>query len=132
MTWGVPTGPAGLTCTPFMLFRLILSFALVFVAVQARALTAVDVKGIAFGESDARIAALNQAVASADDKTAAFLQAIADEAVQVAGEQVFIVRNGQGADPVTGAAVALPDGLEDLMLNNRLRGELDSALATLK
>jgi urea transport system permease protein len=115
-----------------MYLRLILSFALIFVAFQARAITPADVKGIAFGESEARIAALNQAVASADDKTAAFLQAIADEAVQVAGEQVFIVRNGQGADPVTGAVVALPDGLEDLMLNNRLRGELDSALAALK
>ena len=55
-----------------------------------------EVKGIAFGESDARIEALNQAVASADDKTAAFFQAIADEAVKVAGEQVVIVRDGKG------------------------------------
>jgi urea transport system permease protein len=115
-----------------MLLRLLLSFAVCFVAISARAITAADVKGIAFGESDARIEALNRAVANADDKTAAFLQAIADEAVQVVGEQVFIVRNGLGADPVTGAAEALPVGLEDLMLNNRLRGELDSALATLK
>ena len=115
-----------------MSLRAVLSIALLFIAVQARALTAVDVKGIAFGESDARIEALNQAVASADDKTAAFFQAIADEAVKVAGEQVVIVRDGKGFDPVSGTAMALPDGLEDLMLNNRLRGELDSALAALK
>ena len=115
-----------------MSIRVLLSIALFFVAVQARALTAVDVKGIAFGDSDSRIAALNQAVTSADDKTAAFFQAIADEAVKVAGEQLVIVRDGKAFDPVSGAALTLPDGLEDLMLNNRLRGEVDSALAALK
>jgi len=115
-----------------MSLRALLSIALFFIAVQARALTAVDVKGIAFGESDSRIEALNQAVASADDKTAAFFQAIADEAVKVVGQQVVIVRDGKAFDPVSGAALALPDGLEDLMMNNRLRGELDSALAALK
>lgn len=115
-----------------MSIRALLAIALFFMAVQARALTAVDVKGIAFGDSDSRIAALNQAVTSADDKTAAFFQAIADEAVKVAGEQLVIVRDGKAFDPVSGAALALPDGLEDLILNNRLRGELDSALAALK
>ena len=115
-----------------MSIRALLSIALFFVAVQARALTPVEVKGIAFGESEARIEALNKAVASADEKTAAFFQAIADEAVKVAGEQVVIVRDGKAFDPVSGAALALPDGLDDLMLNNRLRGELDSALAALK
>ena len=115
-----------------MSLRIILSLFLLFTVVQARALTPLDVKGIAFGESDARIEALNKAVALADEKTAAFFQAIADEAVKVAGEQVVIVRDGKAFDPVSGAALALPDGLEDLMLNNRLRGELDSALAALK
>ena len=68
-----------------MLIRFLLFFALSLVAIQARAISVAEVKGIAFGESDARIEALNKAVAGADDKTAAFLQAIADEAVQVAG-----------------------------------------------
>lgn len=87
---------------------------------------------MAIGESDARIAALNQAVAAADDKTAAFIQALADDAVKVAGGKAFIVRDDQGVDPVTGAVVALPEEAEDVINNNRMRGELDQALAALK
>jgi urea transport system permease protein len=75
---------------------------------------------------------LNKAVATADDKTAEFLQALSDDAVKVAGDKVFIVRDGKGVDPVTGAEVAVPDDAEDVMNNNRMRGELDSALAALK
>ncbi len=84
------------------------------------------------GETDARIAALARAVEAADERTADFLQALADDAVQVAGDAVFIVRDGQGRDPLTGAAVAVPDGAEDVVSNNRMRGEIDTALAALK
>jgi urea transport system permease protein len=71
---------------------------------QAHALTADEAKAIAIGESDTRIEALGKAVATADDKTAAFLQALADDAVKVAGGKPVIVRDGKGTDPVTGAA----------------------------
>ncbi len=87
---------------------------------------------MAVGASDARIEALGQAAATADDKTAAFLQALSDDAVKVAGDRVFIVKHDQGFDPVTGAEVALPADAQDVINNNRMRGELDSALATLK
>lgn len=108
-------------------FVLVLLFSL-----HARAITADDVKGIAFGDTDARIAALNRAVDTADAQTAAFLQAIADDAVKVFAERVFVVKGPQSFDPVSGAVTPLPEGAEDLMLNNRLRGELDSALAAVK
>ena len=49
-------------------------------AAPGYALTADEAKAIASGESEARIAALNQAVITADDKTAAFIQAMADDA----------------------------------------------------
>jgi urea transport system permease protein len=91
-----------------------------------------EAKAIAIGESDARIEALNKAVATADDKTAAYLQALADDAVKVAGDKVLIVRDGKGTDPVTGAEAAVPEGAEDVVSNNRMRGEIDSALASLK
>ena len=51
---------------------------------------------MAVGETDARIEALNKAVAAADDKTAAFIQALADDAVKVAGDQVLVVKDGKG------------------------------------
>ncbi|NBQ87389.1 MAG: urea ABC transporter permease subunit UrtB [Betaproteobacteria bacterium] len=98
----------------------------------AHALTPDEARAIAVGESDARIAALSKAVENADDKTAAFIQALADDAVKVAGDKVFIVRDGKAVDPSTGSSVALPDGAEDVISNNRMRGELDNALAALK
>jgi urea transport system permease protein len=102
------------------------------VAGYAQAISPSAVKAIVVGEADARIEALNQAVASADESTAAFLQALSDDAVKVAGDTVIVVREGKGVDPTTGVGVNVPDGAEDVMINNRMRGELDSALAALK
>jgi urea transport system permease protein len=106
--------------------------ALFFIATGAHALSATEAKAIATGETDARIEALNKAVTSGDDKTAAFIQAMADDAVKVAGDKVLIVKDGKAMDPVTGAEAALPADAEDIINNNRMRGELDTALAALK
>jgi urea transport system permease protein len=101
-------------------------------ACSAHALTAEEALGMAVGESDARIEALGRAVAQGDDRTAAYLQALADDAVKVAAGKVLVVRDGKGLDPLTGEAVAVPADAEEVMLNNRLRGEIDTALAALK
>ncbi|MGZ5179897.1 MAG: ABC transporter permease subunit, partial [Ramlibacter sp.] len=110
----------------------LLVFLAVAWAVQAHALTDSEARAIAVGESDARIEALNKAVASADARTVAFLQALADDAVKTAGGKVIVVRDGKGTDPVTGAAVPVPDDAEDVVSNNRMRGEIDGALAALQ
>ena len=115
-----------------MLFRRFLFGFLMAFAAHAHALTTAEAVGMATGETDARIEALNRAVASPDDKTAAFLKALSDDAVKVAGEQVFVMRDGKGFDPVTGAAVAVTDTADDVINNNRMRGEIDTALASLK
>jgi urea transport system permease protein len=115
-----------------MLFRrFILLFALL-AAHAAHALTPAEALGMAVGETDQRIEALNKAVAVADDKTAAFVQALSDDAVKVKGDKVFVVRDGKGTDPVTGAEAAVPEDAEDVTNNNRMRGELDTALAAIK
>ena len=101
-------------------------------AQAAFSLTPDEAQKIAIGESDARIEALNKAVANADDRTAAFLQALADDAVKTAGGKVFVVKDGKGFDPVSGAEAAVPADAEDVVNNNRMRGELDSALSALK
>ena len=98
----------------------------------AQALTMDEARGIAVGESDARVEALAKAVAQGDEKTAVYLQALSDDVVKISKDQVIMVRDGQGTDPVTGQSVAVPEDAEDVMLNNRLRGELDTALAALK
>jgi len=99
---------------------------------HAHALTADEARAIATGETDARIEALNKAVAEADDKTAAFIQAMVDDAVKVAGEKILVVKDGKGFDPVSGAETSLPADAEDVINNNRMRGELDTAMAALK
>ena len=98
----------------------------------ARALTAAEASAMATGETDARIEALNKAVSAADDRTAAFIQALSDDAVKLAGDKVIVVRDGKGSDPVTGAELPVPANAEDIVNNNRFRGEIDTALAALK
>jgi urea transport system permease protein len=114
-----------------MLIRTLIFFTALF-ASQANALTADEARAMAAGDSDARIEALNKAVAAGDDKTAAFIQALADDAVKVAGDKAIVVKAGKAFDPVTGAPMALPADAEDVINNNRMRGELDTTLAALK
>ncbi len=87
---------------------------------------------MAVGESDARVEALRAAAAQADDRTMKFIQAMADDAVKVVGGKPVIVVDDTAVDPVTGQSAPLPDTAEDVINNNRMRGELDTALALLK
>ena len=115
-----------------MIKKKLLLLALAWSAASAHALTAPEAQAIAIGETDARIEALQKAVATADDKTAAFLQALADDAAKTAGGKVFIVKDGKAIDPVTGAPADLPADAEDVVSNNRMRGELDTALGAIR
>jgi urea transport system permease protein len=115
-----------------MLLRRLFLLLLMVTCASAQALTAQDAAGMAIGDTDARIEALGRAVATADDKTAAFLKALSDDAVKVAGDKVLVVRDGKGFDPVTGAEASIPGDAEDVINNNRMRGEIDAALAALK
>ena len=99
---------------------------------NAHALTAAEARGMAIGNSASRIEALNKAATAPDEKTAAFIQALVDDAVKTAGEKVFIVKDDKASDPVTGAVLKLPDDAEDVINNNLMRGELDNALAALQ
>jgi urea transport system permease protein len=85
-----------------------------------------------FGETEARVEALAKAAANADEKTAAFIQALADDAVKTQGDTVFIVKADKAFDAVTGTELPLPADAEDVINNNLMRGELDNALAALK
>ena len=112
--------------------RKILVTALLLLSASAHALTADEAKAIAVGEGDSRIEALRAAVLKPDAKTIAFIQALSDDAIKVVGGKPVVVQDDKGVDPVTGVSAALPDSAEDVMNNNRMRGELDTALATLK
>jgi len=115
--------------------RIRLSFVFLFTCLSlsaAQALTPTQALGLVQGETDKRLEVLNQALQEADASTAVFLQAMADDLVKLAGTQVFIVREGKAYDPVTSAEVGLTQAAEDVVSNNRMRGEIDAALAALR
>ncbi|MCY7370254.1 MAG: urea ABC transporter permease subunit UrtB, partial [Polaromonas sp.] len=115
-----------------MMLRTLLLSATFLIAAGAHALSPDEAKGMALGTTEERVAALNKAAGNPDEKTAAFIQALADDAVKTAGDKVFVVKDDQSFDPVTGAKLTLPDDAEEVINNNLMRGELDNALAMLQ
>jgi urea transport system permease protein len=112
--------------------RLLLCLLLTFAPMAAFALNGELAGRIAAGDSDDRIAALNEAVAAADPALGALVQALLDDEVKVAGGKAYIVRGDKVTDAATGAAAALPADAEDVVNNNRVRREFEAALAALK
>ena len=99
----------------------------------ALALDKAAVEKLAFGEAEERSAAIATLVAEADPRAAALLEALSEGDMQTAGKRVLIVNGEQASDAVTGEAVApLPEGREDVVANNRLRREIEGALAAFK
>ncbi|RTL33862.1 MAG: urea ABC transporter permease subunit UrtB [Burkholderiales bacterium] len=76
---------------------------------------------IATGEGDDRVAALQQALAAGDESLGPFLQALQEGRVRIKGGQALVVAEGATA----------PADAEEPMLNNRMRREIESALAGL-
>ncbi len=111
---------------------LLILIAIAFVAANAYALSPQEAKGIAIGEGGARVEALRAALAGADSATVTFIQALSDDAVKVVAGRPVIVKGTQAVDPVSGVESALPDTAEEVMNNNRMRGEIESALAALQ
>jgi urea transport system permease protein len=96
------------------------------------AMTPQQVRALVAGEAETRIAALNAVLPAADAKTVALIQAISDDAVKFTDAAVFVMKDGRGYDPLSGAEVVVPVGAEDVINNNQMRGELDVALASIK
>jgi len=115
-----------------MRFLALLLSAATLLAGQAYALTPQQARALAVGEAETRIAALNAVLGGADDKTVALIQALSDDAVKFSDSAVYVMKDGKGHDPVSGAEVAVPETAEDVINNNQLRGELDAALASIK
>ena len=112
--------------------RWTLAGCLLGLSMGAQALTIAQARGMAEGDTDARLQVLNQALLQANAATATFLQALADDQVKFLGDTVWVVRDGQSFSPVDGSAQALAADAQDVVSNNRMRGEIDAALAALK
>ena len=102
-------------------------------ATGAMALPAPAIKDLAFGESDEKIQAIGTLVNSGDTAALSFLQSLLDGEVQTSGEDIVLVVKGDVAvDAYTGKVVTpLPETLDDVIVNNRMRQELTTAIAAL-
>ena len=119
-----------------VIFVWVYAMAIALLASPVKAMSLAEMKGLVEGETDQRIETLNKVVAQGDPNALLFLQALADDAVKVAGDKIWIVRDSLGAgkalDPLTGQKQDLPPDAQDVVSNNRFRGEIETALAALK
>ena len=101
-------------------------------ATAAHALSADQVRAMSVGDNDDRAAAIAQAAAGGDPKALDFFKALLADEVKTSGDKVFIVRGDKARDAATDAETAVPADAEDVVNSNRLRREIDSAVASLK
>ncbi len=81
-------------------------------------------------DPDARIAAVGQIAALATPSALKVLSALKNDTAYANGNGDFlIIEDGQAFNPVTDKSGEVPDGVDGIVVNNRLRGELDSALS---
>jgi urea transport system permease protein len=102
-------------------------------AAGAQAIAPELVRDLALGENDAKVKAIAGVAASGDGGALPLLQALQDGEVQTAGDTVLQVRGGTAVDLATGKAIEpMPEPREEVVLNNRVRRELATAIAALK
>ncbi|MCU0769552.1 MAG: hypothetical protein MUD07_09350, partial [Burkholderiaceae bacterium] len=78
-------------------------------------------------ESDERVEAIRKLVATEDPRVIEIFRALEGDALALTdgGKRAVIVSGGQLIDAATGEpAGAAPSGLETIVINNRIRGEL--------
>lgn len=86
-------------------------------------------------DSEAKIEAIRKLAASHDARALEVLRALGDESLALVddGRRAVIVDEGQISDAATGERLgAAPPGLDAIVINNRIRGEIGAAIAALK
>jgi urea transport system permease protein len=106
---------------------------LVGVMPVAQALDPAAVKQLAAEDGDLKLEAINRLVTEGDAAAIPLFKAMQDDGLQIFNGRVVIVDASGAKDAVTGEAVdAPPDQLVSIVVNNRIRGALDSAMASLR
>jgi urea transport system permease protein len=115
------------------LCALVFAIGLGWVSMAAAALDPALVAKLAFGDNDEKIAAIRAFVTQGEPAAVPLLAALADGQLQTAGERVLIVRDETAIDAISGEKVTpLPEARDDVIANNRVRGELANAVAALR
>jgi urea transport system permease protein len=97
----------------------------------ARALDGRAVTRLASADTAEKVQAIGALVGSADPAALPVLEALRDGRLNVAPDGRVVILDGDNAkDAATGAALAaVPEGLETVATNNRVRGVLESAIS---
>ncbi len=98
---------------------------------MAQALTPDDALALVEGSASDRVETLQRLTVAPDARAAALIRAMAAQKVRVHEERVFLVDGDAATDAVTGEPATLHAEAQSVMLNNRLRGALETALAGL-
>src|SRR6266567_2625400 len=103
-------------------------------ACKAGAVAPETVRELAFGDNDAKAKAIGALASSGDASALPLLQALLDSEVQTVGDaRVLLVKGDAATDLVTCEVVTpLPESRDDVIINNRIRKELGTAIAALK
>jgi urea transport system permease protein len=96
------------------------------------ALDPAQVRQLAAEDSSEKVAAIRQLTQTADPDAVRVLKAMAEDSLFLAGDKVVIIDGDKAFDGATGEAIKMPANPESPTVNNRIRGELASALAALK
>lgn len=91
-------------------------------------------QALAFGDSDEKIAAIREIAAGGDHSALPVLQALENAELHTTPDgRVLIVKDGAVIDAATGGKVEpTPEQLDEVVVNNRIRSELATAIASLK
>ena len=90
------------------------------------------VRQLAAEDSTDKVTAIRQITENADPDAVRVLTAMSEDNLYLAGDTVVIIADDKAFDAVTGTAIKMPASPESIMVNNRIRGELASALAALR
>jgi len=91
------------------------------------------VKPLGGEDADARVEAIVKLGTLGTPEAFALLNALNEEKLYATAEgRVLIVEDDKATDPLTGEKLDLPEGADSITVNNRLRRELESALAGLR
>jgi urea transport system permease protein len=123
------------TRNPIGALRRLIVLALVVLASTAAAAPSLElVRDLALGDSDAKVTAIRALGVSADPAALVLLQALLDGDVRTVDDKdVLLVKGDSATDLLTGKAVnPLPGNTEEIVINNRLRREIGSAIAALR
>jgi len=123
-----------MSCHVARLLRAFLAVITLSAMASAAAVDPQTVRDLAFGESDAKIKAIGALAASGDADALQWLQALLDGDVKTVGEdQVLLVKGENATDLLTGKTVQpVPENADDVVVNNRVRKGLATAIATLR